>query len=154
MKVILQRVTQGSVTINNDEKRHIGKGLVLLLGISPLDSKKEAEYLSDKTVNLRIFEDEEGKMNKSLLDIGGEILIISQFTLYANCKKGKRPSFTEAAKPNLAIPLYDYFVEEIKKYGVTTRTGEFGADMLVSIDNDGPVTIILDTEEIMPVSKV
>ena len=150
MKAVLQRVKKGSVTINNSELRSISNGLVVLLGITHGDKEKESIYLAEKAANLRIFEDSEGKMNKSLIDIGGEMLIISQFTLYADCKKGKRPSFTFAAKPDIAIPLYENFIEKIKSLGINVQTGEFGADMLVSIDNDGPVTIVIDTSEIMP----
>ncbi len=149
MKAVLQRVTSASVTINGNEKKEINHGLVVLIGITKSDSEKEVSYLSEKIAGLRIFEDEEGKMNKSLKDIGGEMLIISQFTLYADCKKGKRPSFTNAARPDIAIPLYEDFINKVSSLEIPVQTGEFGAEMLVSINNDGPVTIILDTEEIM-----
>ncbi len=153
MKAVLQRVKKASVTINDTHTRSIEKGFVILLGITHTDTSKECDYLVEKIAGLRVFEDEEGKMNKSILDSQGNLLIVSQFTLYADCKKGKRPSFTNAAKPEIAIPLYERFVEEIKKLNLTVFTGEFGANMLVSLENDGPVTIILDTDEIMPKSK-
>ncbi len=149
MKAVLQRVTSASVTIKEKEKKEINQGLVVLLGITKEDNEKEVSYLSEKISGLRIFEDEEGKMNKSLKDINGEMLIISQFTLYADCKKGKRPSFTDAARPEVAIPLYESFINKVSNLEIPVQTGEFGADMLVSINNDGPVTIILDTKELI-----
>ena len=150
MRAVLQRVRRASVTIDQETVGEIGNGTLLLLGISETDGKEEVAYLAEKCVGLRIFEDSEGKMNRSLADVGGKMLIVSQFTLYADCKKGKRPSFTGAARPEHAIPLYEAFIEAVKEKGIEVQTGVFGADMLVSLENDGPVTILLDTEEIMP----
>ena len=123
----------------------IGKGLVILLGVTHSDTEKDAAFLAEKCMNLRIFEDDAGKMNRSLLDVGGEALIISQFTLYGDASHGRRPSFTEAARPEVAIPLYEKFVELCRGYGVRVATGRFGAEMLVSIRNDGPVTILAES---------
>ena len=150
MRAVLQRVRRASVTIDQKTVGEIGNGILLLLGISERDGKEEVTYLAEKCVGLRIFEDSEGKMNRSLADVGGKMLIVSQFTLYADCKKGKRPSFTGAARPEHAIPLYESFIETVEEKGINVQTGVFGADMLVSLENDGPVTILLDTEEIMP----
>ena len=150
MKIILQRVSAGAVTINSGERREIGPGLVALVGFGQEDSEKQADYLAAKMVELRIFEDENGQMNCSLLEAGGECLLISNFTLYANAKKGRRPSFTGSMEPGRASDLFDYFVETVKARGISAQTGEFGAKMLVDIQNDGPVTIILDSSEIMP----
>ena len=127
----------------------IQQGFVLLLGIQTGDTEKECDYLLDKVLRLRVFEDEAGKLNRSLLDIGGELLVVSQFTLYADCKKGRRPSFLAAARPEEAIPLYERFLAKGREQGVSVQSGVFGADMMVSIENDGPVTILLDTEELM-----
>ncbi|WP_312643689.1 D-aminoacyl-tRNA deacylase [Hydrogenoanaerobacterium sp.] len=149
MKAVLQRVTHSSVAIENEIVGEIGQGIMLLLGITEEDTKKECDFLAEKAVNLRIFEDEDGKMNRSLLDIGGEMLIVSQFTLCADCRKGRRPSFIAAARPEKAIPLYEHFIAKIGERGIKTATGRFGADMMVSIKNDGPVTIVLDTNDIM-----
>lgn len=150
MKAVIQRVKKAEITINSDIKRSISQGLVVLLGVSENDTSKHADFLADKIVNLRIFSDENDKMNLSLLDIGGDMLIVSNFTLCADCSHGRRPSFVKAAKPQPANELYEYFVQKTGQLGVKEiATGEFGADMLVSIDNDGPVTIILDTDEIM-----
>lgn len=153
MKAIIQRVRRSSVTIDGTVVGKIGPGLTLLLGVTESDTENQCDYLAEKAVNLRIFEDDAGKMNRSLLDIGGEMLIISQFTLCADCRKGRRPSFIAAARPEQAVPLYERFVAQVQTQGVQTASGQFGADMLVSIENDGPVTIILDTEEIMPDAK-
>lgn len=148
MIAILQRTTQASVTIHENIKGQISKGLVVLLGIANEDTLQDVEWLTTKILNLRIFGDSEGKMNLSLLDIQGNVLLISQFTLYANTKKGNRPSFTEAAKPIIAIPLYEKFIEIMsQKLGKSIETGEFGADMQVNLINDGPVTIILNSKE-------
>ena len=150
MRAVLQRVKYGNVSIGGKSVGKIGQGFVLLLGIRDGDTEAECNYLLEKIIHLRVFEDEAGKMNRSLLEAQGALLIVSQFTLYADCKKGRRPSFTKAARPEQAVPLYDYFVTEAKKRGIEAQTGVFGADMQVTIENDGPVTILLDTEELMP----
>ncbi len=146
MKALIQRVIRGSVDVAGQRIGEIGNGLVLLLGITHSDTEKDAVFLAEKCVTLRIFEDGAGKMNRSLLDIGGELLIISQFTLYGDASHGRRPSFTEAARPEYAIPLYEKFIELCRTSGVRVATGEFGADMLVSIENDGPVTIMVESK--------
>lgn len=149
MRALIQRVTSGKVTIENKVISQIGKGYVVFLGMKEGDSEKEADSLADKIANLRVMSDENDKMNKSILDVGGEILVVSQFTLYADTKGGRRPSFITAAKPDLAKRLYEYFVDRLKTLGVkSVQTGEFGAYMRVEIANDGPVTILLDTEEL------
>jgi len=145
MRIVLQRVRSGQVSVQGREIAAIGPGLVLLLGIAPTDGEAQARLLAEKVANLRIFADEQGKMNRSVLEVGGEALVVSQFTLYADARKGRRPSFTDAAPPELADPLVTRFAELLAAQGVPTRTGEFGADMLVEIANDGPVTIILET---------
>jgi len=152
MKAVIQRVTSASVTINSGEKRDICMGFVVLLGIGLEDTAETCRTLADKILNLRIFPNEEGKFSKSPIDVNAEMLIISQFTLYGDCSTGRRPDFTAAARPEKAIPLYEGFVSHIKASGLTTITGEFAADMLVDIKNDGPVTIIIDTE-ILPKVK-
>lgn len=144
MRVVLQRVKHGSVKIGEDTIAEMGPGLVILLGIGPTDGEDEARYLSEKIANLRIFEDEEGKINRSILDMGGEAIVVSQFTLYADTRKGRRPSFTQAAPPEIASPLVNRFAELLAERGVPTQTGEFGAQMLVEIANDGPVTIWME----------
>jgi len=146
MRLVIQRVTEGSVTIEGKINGQIGKGYVVLVGFGQQDTENVLEPMIEKMINLRIFEDENGKMNKSLLDVNGSILSISQFTLYANCRHGRRPGFTDAMQPTYAIPMYDRFNEMIKNKGIHVETGIFGADMKVSILNDGPVTIILDSE--------
>lgn len=146
MRILIQRVTQGSVTINATEKRSIRKGYVILLGVKEGDSQKDVESLAKKTVELRIMADEAGKMNASILDVAGDILVVSQFTLYADTSGGRRPSFIRSAKPDIAKPLYELFIRKLKDNGITNvQTGEFGAYMTVEIINDGPVTILLDS---------
>lgn len=146
MRAVVQRVKHASVTINGTVNGKINNGFLVLLGIQSTDSKQDVDYLVKKVTNLRIFSDENDKMNLSLKDVNGELLIVSQFTLYANCKEGNRPSFVEAAKPDIAIPLYEYFVSECKKIIPVVETGIFGADMKVDLLNDGPVTIIMDSK--------
>ncbi len=146
MRAILQRVRRGQVTVADEVVGQIGLGYVILLGITMDDGEAELKKLSEKTVHLRVFNDDEGRMNRSLLDVGGGALVVSQFTLYADAKKGRRPSFTQAAPPEIAEPLVNRFVSQLRDLGVArVETGVFGADMLVEIENDGPVTIILDT---------
>ena len=149
MKAVIQRVKNASVTVEGRLASEIGQGLLVLLGVADGDTERDADILAAKIANLRIFSDPDGKMNLSLLTIGGEMLVVSQFTLCANCVKGRRPDFFGAAKPDEADRLYLYFCERIKKEGVATvKTGEFGADMQVALLNDGPVTIILDSGEL------
>lgn len=148
MKIVLQRVTHASVTIEGKLHGEIQHGLLLLVGITHEDTEEIADKLAKKCVELRIFEDENGKLNKSLLDMEGSILSISQFTLYADCKKGRRPGFEKAGKPDMAKPLYEYFNEALRKQGCVVETGVFGADMKVELLNDGPVTIILDSTKL------
>ena len=146
MRVVVQRVKHASVTINGTVNGKINNGFLVLLGVQSTDSEQDVDYLVKKVTNLRIFSDENDKMNLSLKDVNGELLIVSQFTLYANCKEGNRPSFVEAAKPDIAIPLYEYFVSECKKIIPVVENGIFGADMKVDLLNDGPVTIIMDSK--------
>lgn len=147
MRAVLQRVSRASVVIDGAVHGAIGAGLLILLGVCEGDTEAQADYLADKCVGLRIFTDENDKMNLSVGDIGGSLLIISQFTLYGDCKKGKRPSFIRAARPETAIPLYEHFVARCRASGLPVETGTFGADMKVELLNDGPVTIIMDTDE-------
>ncbi|MGV8049830.1 MAG: D-aminoacyl-tRNA deacylase [Anaerolineaceae bacterium] len=144
MRAVVQRVSQGKVSVNGKVVASIGQGLVILLGIGPTDTPEDVLELAEKVVNLRIFEDAQSKMNLSCLDVNGEIIVVSQFTLYADTRRGRRPSFTDAAKPDLAEPLCDAFTETLREMGVTTQTGVFGEHMLVDIQNDGPVTILLE----------
>ena len=145
MRVLLQRVRRASVTVADETVGAIGHGILLFLGVTHGDTRADADWLAKKAAGLRIFEDDEGKMNKSLLDIGGDALVVSQFTLYADCRKGNRPSFIAAARPEKAEPLYDYFNALLREqYGLRVETGRFGADMQVDFVNDGPVTIIYD----------
>lgn len=144
MKIVIQRVNHASVSVDGECIGKIGKGYLLLLGVGHEDTKEMCDRFLDKIIKLRIFEDEQGKTNLSLADVGGEMLVVSQFTLYADCKKGNRPSFVHAAKPELANELYEYFVEECRKRIPVVQTGEFGADMKVELENDGPFTIVLD----------
>ena len=149
MRALIQRVTSASVSTEGEDAHTIGTGFCILLGVGPDDTEEVAEKLWNKISKLRIFEDENGKMNLSCLDIGGEILVISQFTLCADCSHGRRPSFTNSAPPDEANSLYEYFVSELKNSGVkSVQTGRFGADMQVELVNDGPVTIILDSKEL------
>ncbi len=147
MKALLQRVTTGSVSLGDEEVGRIGRGLVVFLGVASGDTEKDAQYLAQKIANLRIFSDEEGKFNLSALDIGGELLLVSQFTLLADTKKGRRPSFIEAAPPAQAEELFEYFVEQVRATGLKVETGRFQQYMQVEIHNDGPVTILLDSRE-------
>ncbi|ATL43952.1 D-aminoacyl-tRNA deacylase [Elizabethkingia sp. HX WHF] len=146
MKVVIQRVSESEVVVENQSVGKIGKGFMLLIGIDENDEKQDADWLVQKILNLRVFGDEEGKLNLSILDIKGELLCISQFTLIADYKKGNRPSFIKAAKPDKAIPLFEYFKEKVAKSGLKTESGIFGADMKVSLANDGPVTIVMDSK--------
>lgn len=148
MRALLQRVSQARVTVDGQVVGQIGQGLVLLLGVGQEDSEKQVKTLADKIVQLRIFEDDEGKMNRSLLDIQGEVLVVSQFTLYADIRRGRRPGFTSAAPPALAIPLYEQFKSTLASYGLTVASGVFGASMSVQIHNEGPVTIWIDSDEL------
>ncbi|THV56136.1 D-aminoacyl-tRNA deacylase [Chryseobacterium candidae] len=145
MKIVIQRVSEATVRVEGKIVGEIGKGLMLLVGIDENDEKTDADWLVQKVLNLRIFGDEDDKLNLSVKDISGEILCISQFTLIADYKKGNRPSFIKAAKPDKAVPLFDYFKEETAKSGLRTESGIFGADMKVSLINDGPVTIVMDS---------
>jgi len=149
MRFIVQRVAHASVTIDGKVSGEIDKGFLVLIGIRDDDTKKIADKMIDKLIKLRIFEDENGKSNIALGDVDGSLLLVSQFTLYADCKKGNRPSYIRAAKPDVAIPLYEYIIDECKKQVSNVQTGEFGADMEVKLLNDGPFTIILDSDEIM-----
>ena len=147
MRTLIQRVQHASVTINGEIKSQIGNGMLVLVGIEDRDSQEDIEWLTKKIANLRIFDDENGVMNRSVLDIEGEILVVSQFTLHASTKKGNRPSYIRASKPEIAIPLYEAFCKELSlSLGKKVGTGEFGADMKVELLNDGPVTIWMDTK--------
>ena len=148
MRAVVQRVTEGDVTVENQVTGAIGSGYVVLMGVEDTDTEKDAEYLADKIVGLRVFEDEDEKMNLSLQDVGGEMLVISQFTLLADARKGRRPNFVKAARPEMAKKLYDHFVEKVKAQGIKVGEGVFQAHMLVRIHNDGPVTILLDSNKV------
>ena len=145
MRVLVQRVSRACVSVDGDLLAEIGRGMVLLVGVGREDAESDVAFVAQKCVHLRIFEDDGGKMNRSLLDVDGEILAISQFTLYADTRKGRRPSFTDAAPPEQAAPLFDVFVECLRKNDVSVRTGAFGAHMLVEIHNDGPVTLTIES---------
>lgn len=146
MRTVVQRVSSASVTVDGNVIGKINKGFLVLLGIKSTDTKQDVDYMVKKVINLRIFRDENNKMNLSLKDVNGELLIVSQFTLYGDASGGNRPSFIEAAKPDIAIPLYEYFISECKKQINVVQTGEFGADMKVELLNDGPVTIIMESK--------
>ena len=148
MKAVVTRVTQADVTIDGKVNGKIGQGFLILLGIAPTDTPELCRKLADKVLNLRVFEDENGKMNRSLADVGGQVLVVSQFTLYGDCSHGRRPSFTGAAAPAVAIPLYEQFLEECSQRGFPPQHGEFGAHMQVASVNDGPVTLIVDTNDL------
>ena len=153
MRAVLTRVTSASVTIDGKVNGKIGKGFLILLGVGPKDTEKECRYLAEKILGLRIFEDENQKMNLSIDQVGGELLVVSQFTLYGNVRKGRRPSFTEAAGPELGNALYEKFLAICEELGYPPQHGEFGADMQVESINDGPVTLILDTEQLMEMPR-
>ena len=148
MRAVIQRVSRASVTVDGEITGKIGKGILVLLGVCDEDTDSDIVYLADKIVGLRIFEDEDEKMNLSLLDIGGEILVVSQFTLFGDCRKGKRPSFSSAGKPEYANEMYEKFISYIKEKGFDTQHGIFGADMKVDLLNDGPVTLLLDSKKL------
>ena len=148
MRAVLTRVKHASVTIDGKVRSRIGAGLLALVGVGNDDGAEDIEYLAGKLVRLRIFDDEAGVMNRDVVQAGGEVLIISQFTLYGNCKKGRRPEFLAAARPEVAIPLYEKFVQECRSKGFHTETGEFGAYMQVESLNDGPLTLVVDTDQL------
>lgn len=145
MKAVIQRVKKACVSIDNKVTAEIGNGAVVLIGITHSDTKKDTDFMAEKIANLRIFDDKDGRMNLGGLDAGAEFLVVSQFTLYGDCRKGRRPSYTDAAPPEKAIPLYEYFVERLRGYGVKVETGRFQAEMLVCLENEGPVTLIVET---------
>ena len=148
MRLLIQRVKRSAVTIEGKDRREIGQGMCVLIGVTHGDTEKDADWLADKMTGLRIFSDDDGKINLSLKDIDGEVLLVSQFSLYASCAKGRRPGFTDAAKPDEAERLYNYFVEKVRGLGLKkVATGEFGADMEVEIINDGPLTFIIDSPQ-------
>ena len=149
MRAVVQRVRSGKVTVDNNIVGSIQKGLVVLLGVREADGPEDVDYMVDKIVNLRIFEDQDEKMNLSLLDVSGELLVVSQFTLYGDCRKGRRPNFMTAAKPEKADCLYKEFVSKCREKGIKTETGVFQAHMIVDIENDGPVTLIVDSEKVI-----
>jgi D-aminoacyl-tRNA deacylase len=146
MRAVVQRVSEARVLIDKETVGQIGRGLLVLLGITQKDTAEQAEWLAEKIVGLRIFADADDKMNLGVTDIGAEVLIVSQFTLYGDCSKGRRPSFIDAAPPEIAIPLYEKFIEAVKAQGVRVATGKFGAMMKVELINDGPVTLIVDSK--------
>ncbi len=149
MRAVVTRVREASVDIDNNIVGQIGEGFLILLGVAHEDTPAHCTKLADKILGLRVFEDENGKMNRSLTDVGGQVLVVSQFTLYGDCSHGRRPSFVAAARPETAIPLYEQFLDECRKRGFEPQHGEFGADMQVRSQNNGPVTLILDTNDLM-----
>jgi D-tyrosyl-tRNA(Tyr) deacylase len=149
MRAVLTRVKSASVTIDNEVVGQIGQGFLILLGVGPEDDETVCRYLAEKALGLRVFEDENEKMNLGLADVGGQVLVVSQFTLYGNCRKGRRPSFVEAADPEKGNRLYEQFLKECQRLGYPPQHGRFGADMQVASVNDGPVTLILDTDQLM-----
>ncbi len=146
MRAVVQRVARARVVIDGDVVGEVGQGLLVLLGVTHTDTKEAAAWLADKVVGLRVFTDADGKMNRGVAEMGGGVLVVSQFTLYGDCQKGRRPSFLDAARPEVAIPLYEAFVDAVKALGVPTATGRFGATMQVELVNDGPVTLLLDSK--------
>lgn len=148
MRFVIQRVTESSVTIDGEISGKIGKGYLVLIGVADTDTKEIADKMIRKMIGLRIFEDEQGKTNLSLADVDGDLLLVSQFTLYANCKRGNRPSFIEAGKPDMANEMYEYIVEKCRESVDEVQTGEFGADMKIQLLNDGPFTILLDSDQL------
>jgi len=146
MRAVLQRVSQACVIIDGETAGQIDRGLLVLLGVTATDTPDDARWLAEKLVGLRVFNDADGKMNLSLPDVGGSMLIVSQFTLYGDCRKGRRPSFIDAAPPEIAIPLYEAFINSVKAQGIPVATGRFGAMMQVELTNDGPVTLIVDSK--------
>jgi D-tyrosyl-tRNA(Tyr) deacylase len=147
MRAIVQRVSDARVSVGHRLSGEIGRGVLILLGVARIDAEPDADYLADKIVNLRIFDDPQGRMNMSLLDVGGQALVVSQFTLYGDVRRGRRPSYTDAAEPAAAKALYEYFIARVRRLGVTVETGVFQADMQVALTNDGPVTIMLDSKK-------
>jgi len=147
MRAVLQRVARAEVSVDGDRVASIGRGYVVLLGVTHTDDETDARYIADKIASLRLFEDEAGKINLGITDIGGEVLVVSQFTLYADCRKGRRPSFTQAAPPEIAERLYQRVAEILREAGLPVQTGVFGAHMQVSLVNDGPVTVLLDSRK-------
>ena len=147
MRAVVQRVASSRVTVDERVTGEVKKGLLVLLGVTHDDTSKDVDYMVDKVTNLRIFEDENDKMNLSLKDIGGEVMAVSQFTLYGDARKGRRPSFSDAARPDVANPLYEEFVEKLRAQGITVGTGVFGAHMMVELTNDGPVSILLESKK-------
>jgi D-tyrosyl-tRNA(Tyr) deacylase len=146
MRAVLQRVSRAQVRVGEEVVGEIGRGLLVLLGVSPTDTVDQARWLAEKVVGLRLFADADDKMNLGVADVGGGVLVVSQFTLYGDCRKGRRPSFVAAAPPDVAVPLYEVFVQAVRAQGVPTETGRFGAMMQVELVNDGPVTLIVDSQ--------
>ena len=149
MRAVIIRVSRASINIDGDAGGSMDKGFVVLVGVKPEDTTAEAAYLAKKCAELRVFEDENGKMNKALADVGGSMMVVSNFTLYADCSHGRRPDFFRAAKPDIAIPVYEHFLKEIRLREIPLITGEFGADMAIDHVNDGPVTLIMDTDQML-----